>query len=68
MRFLGIDLHTDCFTCCYLEEKGQKHIRTYQLGTVGIEEFRATLGKDTYILIEATINTFAFVELLQSQQ
>jgi len=26
---------------------------------VGIEEFRAALSKDIYILIEATINTFA---------
>ena len=32
---------------------------------MGIEEFRATLSKDSYIIIEATFNTFAFVELFQ---
>ena len=65
MRFLGIDLHTNCFTCCYLEENGQRRTATFKLDTAGINEFRSTLDKSTYVLIEATINTFAFVELFQ---
>jgi len=65
MRFLGIDLHTNCFTCCYLESAGTRKIITFRLDKTGIDDFRATLDKSTYVLIEATVNTFAFVELFQ---
>lgn len=65
MRFLGIDLHTNCFTCCYLENDSKKKIITFKLEKDGIEDFRATLDKSMYVLVEATVNTFAFVELFQ---
>jgi hypothetical protein len=62
MRFLGIDLPTNCFTCCYLEEDGQRHILTFKLDEPGIVAFRETLDKVTHVLIEATINTFELRE------
>jgi len=65
MRFVGIDLHTNCFTCCYIEENGGKRTITYTLDDEGINEFRKTLDKTTHVLIEATLNTFAFVERFQ---
>lgn len=63
MRFLGIDLHTNCFTCCYLDENGQRRMLSYQLDSFGVENFRSALDKGTHVLIEATVNMFAFVEL-----
>jgi len=65
MRFVGIDLHTNCFTCCYIEENEGKRTITYRLDEEGIGEFRKTLDKTTHVLIEATLNTFAFVERFQ---
>jgi len=66
MTFLGIDLHTNCFTCCYLDAKsGDKRIETFTLDDKGLPLFYKTLNRRTHVLVEATINTFAFVELFQ---
>lgn len=66
MTFLGIDLHTNCFTCCYLDSKsGEKRIRTFKLDDSSLPLFYLTLNRRTHVLVEATINTFAFVELFQ---
>lgn len=66
MTFLGIDLHTNCFTCCYLEERSQeRRTESFQISGEGFERFFRTLTPQTHVLIEATINTFAFVERFQ---
>ena len=65
MVFLGIDLHTNCFTCCYLDESGSRRLQSFDLDTPGFELFSATLTPDTHVLVEATVNTFAFVERFQ---
>ena len=32
MTFLGIDLHTNCFTCCYIDsQNGDKQLKTFKL-------------------------------------
>jgi transposase len=67
MVFLGIDLHTNCFTCCYLDQQGGKKLDTFQLNSDELGRFFATLTADTYVLVEATINTFAFVQRFQSR-
>lgn len=67
MLFLGIDLHTNCFTCCYLDQVGGKRLETFELKAEDLERFFATLTKDTHVLVEATINTFAFVERFQDR-
>ena len=67
MLFLGIDLHTNCFTCCFLDQNGGKKLETFELKAESLERFFATLTKDTYVLVEATINTFAFVERFQDR-
>lgn len=38
---------------------------TFKLDPEGLASFRATLDKSTFVLVGATINTFAFVELFQ---
>jgi len=66
MKFVGIDLHTNRFTCCYLNDNSkEKQTETFDLNENGLKSFYSTINKDTYILVEATINTFAFVSLFK---
>ena len=71
MQFIGIDLHTNKFTCCYRNEnsseetKKGKSIKTFELNSCGLAAFFQTLEPDSYVLVEATITTFSFVRLIQ---
>ena len=71
MTFIGIDLHTNKFTCCYRDEnspaegKGGKQTETFELTDFGLAQFYKTLTPQTYVLLEATITTFSFVRLIQ---
>jgi transposase len=71
MQFIGIDLHTNKFTCSYRDEhsapdgKKGKRTETFGLTGAGLAAFYKTLTDDTYVLVEATITTFAFVRLIQ---
>jgi transposase len=67
MQFIGVDLHTNKFTCCYrCKEKDKKETATFDLTGRGLAKFYQTLTFETYVLVEATITTFAFVRLIQS--
>ena len=66
MKYVGVDLHTNRFTCCFLyDEQGKKQTITFNLDKEGLRNFYSTIDKDTYVLVEATINTFAFVSLFK---
>jgi len=66
MQFIGVDLHTNKFTCCYRDEKkDKKETATFELNDCGMASFYRTLTPRTYVLVEATITTFAFVRLIQ---
>lgn len=65
MKYVGIDLHTNRFTCCYLDEEGNKEIKTFNLDEKDLELFIGSVNKLTYVLIEATINSFAFVKRIE---
>jgi transposase len=66
MQFIGVDLHTNKFTCCYRDEKKEKkETATFELTRQGLADFYRTLTGETYVLVEATITTFAFVRLIQ---
>src|SRR5215470_11378830 len=71
MDFIGIDLHTNKFTCSYRDEdsppdaKKGKMTATFELNSTGLSDFYETLTKDAYVLVEATITTFSFVRLIQ---
>ena len=66
MTFLAIDLHTNCFTCCYIDSRStEKRLDTFAISDEGFGRFFTTLSKRTHVLVEATINTFAFVERFQ---
>ena len=71
MEFIGIDLHTNKFTCSYRDEhtppdaKKGKRTETFELNGSGLSAFYQTLTDETYVLVEATITTFSFVRLIQ---
>ena len=74
MNFIGIDLHTNRFTCCYRNERSSvkdpakdRVLKTFELTAEGLAEFYTTLTADTYALVEATITTFSFVRLFKDQ-
>ena len=74
MNFVGIDLHTNRFTCCYRDGKPStdnpakgRVIRTFDLNTSWLADFYQTLTADTYVLVEATITTFSFVRLFKDR-
>jgi transposase len=72
MNFIGIDLHTNRFTCCYRDGRisdspRDKGTKTYELTEAGLGAFYATLTEDTYVLVEATNTTFSFVRLFKDR-
>jgi transposase len=72
-QFIGIDLHTNRFTCCYRDEKSsvdnpkERVMKTFELDEVGLAMFYRTLTKETYVLVEATITTFSFARLFRDR-
>jgi hypothetical protein len=49
MKYVGIDLHTNRFTCCYLGDNSrEKQIETFDLDNKGLCRFFSTVDKDTY--------------------
>ena len=74
MNFIGIDLHTNRFTCCCRDERSSlenpakgREIKTFELDANGLAAFFQTLTNDTYVLVEATITTFSFVRLFKDR-
>ena len=66
MQFIGVDLHTNKFTCCYRDDKKEKkETATFEMTEQGFADFYWTLSKETYVLVEATLTTFAFVRMIQ---
>jgi hypothetical protein len=71
MEFIRIDLHTNRFTCSYRNEttpaeaKKGKRTETFELTSLGLADFYRTLTKDSYVPVEATITTNAFVRLIE---
>jgi transposase len=62
MIFLGIDLHSNNFTCCFIHEDGAKEKMTFAITPDSLNEFYRYLDKNTAVIIEASTNTFKFAE------
>ena len=67
MVFLGIDLHSNCFACCFLHEDGGSDTMTFSLTPLELGEFYKRLTPETYVMIEASTNTFQFADLIRSR-
>ena len=61
-RHIGIDLHTDRFTACILQEGEAEQLQTLRLQNGGLERFLATLRPDDELAVEASGNTVWFRE------
>lgn len=55
MRSIGVDLHSNSMTVCYLTTKGQETLSTYALSD--LSEFQKSLRRSDRVAVEATGNT-----------
>lgn len=58
MRHIGVDLHTNNFTACLLNEQGQSSFKRYRLNE--LESFKASLQPTDHLAVEATSTTRFF--------
>ncbi len=64
MKFIGVDLHSNSLTACYLDENGSEEMRTFALKE--LEKFKASVKGTDQIAVEATGNTRHFVGSIKS--
>ena len=60
MKHIGIDLHTNTFTACYLEEDKPERMATFRLDASSLQRFIATLEEEDEVALEATGNSCFF--------
>ena len=59
--FIGIDLHSTQFTCCFLDEGEGRTSISYPVNKTGINDFLSEAGKESIVMVEASSGTFEFV-------
>ena len=64
MRFIGVDLHSNSLTACYLDPNGSEEMCTFDLKE--LMKFQASLGSRDRLAVEATGNTRHFVGQVKS--
>jgi len=58
-RYIGVDLHKNTFTVCYLSKKG-KELKSFKVSKKDIEAFKQTLTKNDEVGVESTGNSGYF--------
>ena len=66
-RSIGVDLHKSCFTVCYLEQDGKRHLAEFKVKPKEIEAFKKTLSKKDKLAVESTGNTAYFVREIENR-
>ena len=61
-RFIGVDLHRNCFTVCLIAENDREYISAYRLEQ--IDRFLRKLRATDELAVEVTGNTQLFYELV----
>jgi transposase len=64
-RYLGVDLHRNCFTVCTLKEDGQSELRKWSIHS--LSEFAHTVQATDAVAVEATGNTRYFCRSLKER-
>ena len=59
-RYLGVDLHRNCFTVCVRLENGRQYVSTWKLE--GLAKFVSRLRADDEVAVEVTGNTRLFYD------
>jgi len=67
MKFIGIDLHSNRFNICILDQGGSKAKEKYEIDEEGLAKFSEILDSSTYLIVESSTNTFAFISLFKEQ-
>ncbi len=67
MAYIGIDLHSNRFTCTFLKDKEKKETVSYYLEEKDLKLFFSELKTNDFIALEASTNTFAFYDLIQDK-
>jgi len=60
-RYVGVDLHTNSLTACYLDSEGEMYFKTYQLTPSALRCFKQSLHSEDELAVESTGNTEFFV-------
>ena len=64
MRSIGVDLHSNSLTACYLSEDDSEQFRTFALGELAA--FQESLQAEDQVSVEATGNTRWFVKQIKA--
>jgi len=64
-RYIGVDLHTTCFTVCVLTDKGESSFQEYKLTELTC--FEKTLRRSDQLAVEATGNARFFSEQVRAK-
>ncbi len=59
--FIGVDLHSTQFTCCFLDEGEKRLNMEFPVSKEGIEAFLQKAGEKSIVMVEASTGTFEFV-------
>ena len=62
MAYIGVDLHQNCLTACFLGSDGRERFETCQLSPAALSAFCLQLDADDEIAVEATGNSAWFRE------
>ena len=65
MKYIGIDLHSNKFNICIIHDDNTRKFLTFGLTMHDINDFLNYVDKGTFIMVEASTNTFRFVERIQ---
>jgi transposase len=63
-RYIGVDLHTNSFTACFLQAGKEDRIQTLPVQDGGLEQFARGLHAEDEVAVEATGNSAHFCKIV----
>jgi len=64
-RFIGVDLHKNSFTVCYMQKDGGHSLKTFKVSPKDVEAFKKTLYSADEVAVESTGNTGYFAREIE---
>ena len=65
MRYIGVDLHKNSFTVCFMGKGGEYRLETFRVSEVSLTKFKGLLKKQDEVGVESTGNTGYFVREIE---
>ncbi len=65
-RSIGVDLHKNCFTVCYMNNGGHE-VREFRVSPEGVAKFKDSLKKSDEVAVESTGNAGYFAREIKSK-